>query len=165
MAAKEVRFGDDARQKMFAGVNILANAVKVTLGPKGRNVVVDKSFGAPTVTKDGVSVAKEIELDDKFENMGAQMLKEVASQTSYCQHGDNAMELEYMVEAGMTALDAMRSATSVAAELLDLDDEGRIAEGAAADLLIVDGDPATDIAQVSRKENHRQVRKRGLLIG
>jgi chaperonin GroEL len=82
MAAKEVRFSDDARQKMFAGVNILANAVKVTLGPKGRNVVLDKSFGAPTVTKDGVSVAKEIELDDKFENMGAQMVKEVASQTS-----------------------------------------------------------------------------------
>ena len=82
MAAKEVRFGDDARQKMFSGVNILANAVRVTLGPKGRNVVLDKSFGAPTVTKDGVSVAKEIELDDKFENMGAQMVKEVASQTS-----------------------------------------------------------------------------------
>jgi chaperonin GroEL len=82
MAAKEVRFSDDARQKMFAGVNILANAVKVTLGPKGRNVVLDKSFGAPTVTKDGVSVAKEIELDDNFENMGAQMVKEVASQTS-----------------------------------------------------------------------------------
>ncbi len=82
MAAKEVRFGDDARQKMFAGVNILANAVRVTLGPKGRNAVLDKSFGAPTVTKDGVSVAKEIELEDKFENMGAQMVKEVASQTS-----------------------------------------------------------------------------------
>ncbi|MFK8052137.1 MAG: chaperonin GroEL [Woeseiaceae bacterium] len=82
MAAKEVRFGDDARHKMFAGVNVLANAVKVTLGPKGRNVVLDKSFGAPTVTKDGVSVAKEIELEDKFENMGAQMVKEVASQTS-----------------------------------------------------------------------------------
>jgi len=82
MAAKEIRFGDDARQKMLAGVNVLANAVKVTLGPKGRNVVIDKSFGAPTVTKDGVSVAKEIELDDKFENMGAQMVKEVASQTS-----------------------------------------------------------------------------------
>jgi len=82
MAAKEVRFGDDARQRMFSGVNILANAVKVTLGPKGRNVVLDKSFGAPTVTKDGVSVAKEIELDNKFENMGAQMVKEVASQTS-----------------------------------------------------------------------------------
>ena len=82
MAAKEVRFSDDARQLMFAGVNVLANAVKVTLGPKGRNVVLDKSFGAPTVTKDGVSVAKEIELENKFENMGAQMVKEVASQTS-----------------------------------------------------------------------------------
>jgi chaperonin GroEL len=82
MAAKEVRFGDDARRRMLAGVNVLANAVKVTLGPKGRNVVLDKAFGAPTVTKDGVSVAKEIELDDKFENMGAQMVKEVASHTS-----------------------------------------------------------------------------------
>ena len=82
MAAKEVRFSDDARLKMFRGVNVLANAVKVTLGPKGRNVILDKSFGAPTVTKDGVSVAKEIELEDKFENMGAQMMKEVASQTS-----------------------------------------------------------------------------------
>src|SRR5471030_2937034 len=82
MAAKEVRFSDDARSRMFKGVNILANAVKVTLGPKGRNAVLDKSFGAPTVTKDGVSVAKEIELKDKFENMGAQMVKEVASNTS-----------------------------------------------------------------------------------
>src|SRR5215207_3377496 len=82
MAAKEVRFGDDARARMVRGVNILANAVKVTLGPKGRNAVLDKSFGAPTVTKDGVSVAKEIELKDKFENMGAQMVKEVASNTS-----------------------------------------------------------------------------------
>ena len=80
--AKDVKFGDTARQKLLAGVNTLADAVKVTLGPKGRNVVLDKSFGAPTVTKDGVSVAKEIELDDKFENMGAQMVKEVASQTS-----------------------------------------------------------------------------------
>jgi len=80
--AKDVKFGDPARQKMLKGVNILADAVKVTLGPKGRNVVLDKSFGAPTVTKDGVSVAKEIELKDKFENMGAQMVKEVASQTS-----------------------------------------------------------------------------------
>ncbi len=80
--AKEVRFGDEARQRMFKGVNVLANAVKVTLGPKGRNVVVEKSFGAPTVTKDGVSVAKEIELEDRFENMGVQMVKEVASQTS-----------------------------------------------------------------------------------
>src|SRR5271163_2888806 len=82
MAAKDVRFSDDARQRMFRGVNILANAVKVTLGPKGRNAVLDKSFGAPTVTKDGVSVAKEVELKDKFENMGAQMVKEVASNTS-----------------------------------------------------------------------------------
>jgi chaperonin GroEL len=82
MSAKDVKFGDDARSRMVNGVNILANAVKVTLGPKGRNVVLDKSFGAPTVTKDGVSVAKEIELEDKFENMGAQMVKEVASQTS-----------------------------------------------------------------------------------
>jgi chaperonin GroEL len=82
MAAKQVLFSDDARHKMVAGVNILANAVKVTLGPKGRNVVLERSFGSPTVTKDGVSVAKEIELKDKFENMGAQMVKEVASKTS-----------------------------------------------------------------------------------
>jgi chaperonin GroEL len=82
MTAKDVKFGVAARQGMLAGVNVLADAVKVTLGPKGRNVVLDKSFGAPTVTKDGVSVAKEIQLDDKFENMGAQMVKEVASQTS-----------------------------------------------------------------------------------
>jgi len=82
MAAKQVMFSDDARHKMVAGVNILANAVKVTLGPKGRNVVLERSFGSPTVTKDGVSVAKEIELKDKFENMGAQMVKEVASKTS-----------------------------------------------------------------------------------
>jgi chaperonin GroEL len=82
MSAKDVFFGDEARSRMLEGVNVLSNAVKVTLGPKGRNVVLDKSFGAPTVTKDGVSVAKEIELADKFENMGAQMVKEVASQTS-----------------------------------------------------------------------------------
>ena len=80
--AKDVQFGDSARGQMLDGVNILADAVKVTLGPKGRNVVLDKSFGAPTVTKDGVSVAKEVELKDKFENMGAQMVKEVSSQTS-----------------------------------------------------------------------------------
>jgi len=82
MAAKEVQFGNNARQKMMTGINVLADAVRITLGPKGRNVVLDKSFGAPTVTKDGVSVAKEIELEDNFENMGAQMVKEVASQTS-----------------------------------------------------------------------------------
>ncbi|MGI5309043.1 chaperonin GroEL [Rheinheimera sp. WS51] len=82
MAAKDVRFGDDARNKMLKGVNILANAVRVTLGPKGRNVILDKSYGAPLITKDGVSVAKEIELEDKFENMGAQMVKEVASKAN-----------------------------------------------------------------------------------
>jgi chaperonin GroEL len=82
MAAKEVKFKETARHRIVAGVNVLADAVKVTLGPKGRNVVLERSFGAPTVTKDGVSVAKEIELKDKFENMGAQMLKEVASKTS-----------------------------------------------------------------------------------
>src|SRR5579872_6561728 len=82
MAAKEVSFSDDARSRMFRGVNVLANAVKATLGPKGRNAVLEKSFGAPTVTKDGVSVAREIELKDKFENMGAQLVKEVASNTN-----------------------------------------------------------------------------------
>ena len=82
MAAKEVRFGGEARERMLRGVDILANAVKVTLGPKGRNVVIDKSFGAPRTTKDGVTVAKEVELEDKFENMGAQMVREVASKTN-----------------------------------------------------------------------------------
>src|SRR6476661_7389202 len=82
MSAKEVKFNSDAREKMLRGVDILADAVKVTLGPKGRNVVLEKPFGAPRITKDGVTVAKEIELDDKFENMGAQMLREVASKTS-----------------------------------------------------------------------------------
>src|SRR5881409_3488612 len=82
MAAKEVRFSTNARDKMLRGVEVLADAVKVTLGPKGRNVVLEKSFGAPRVTKDGVTVAKEIELSDKFENMGAQMVREVASKTS-----------------------------------------------------------------------------------
>ena len=82
MAAKDVRFSSDARSRMLRGVDILADAVKVTLGPKGRNVVIDKSFGAPRITKDGVTVAKEIELADKFENMGAQMVREVASKTN-----------------------------------------------------------------------------------
>src|SRR3954470_22430781 len=82
MAAKEIRFATDARQRMLRGVDILADAVKVTLGPKGRNVVLDKSFGAPRMTKDGVTVAKEIELEDKFENMGAQMVREVASKSA-----------------------------------------------------------------------------------
>ena len=82
MAAKDVKFSTDARQRMLHGCDILANAVRVTLGPKGRNVVLEKSFGAPRITKDGVTVAKEIELSDRFENMGAQMLREVASKTS-----------------------------------------------------------------------------------
>jgi len=82
MAAKDVKFSTDARERMLHGVDVLADAVKVTLGPKGRNVVLDKSFGAPRVTKDGVTVAKDIELKDKFENMGAQMVREVASKTS-----------------------------------------------------------------------------------
>src|SRR3712207_1191441 len=82
MAAKVVKFSADAREKMLHGVDVLANAVRVTLGPKGRNVVLEKSFGAPRITKDGVTVAKEIELEDKFENMGAQMVREVASKTS-----------------------------------------------------------------------------------
>jgi chaperonin GroEL len=82
MAAKDIIYGSEAKDKILAGVNALANAVKVTLGPKGRNVVIEKSFGSPTVTKDGVTVAKEIELADKFQNMGAQMVREVASKTS-----------------------------------------------------------------------------------
>ncbi len=101
MAAKEVRFSDDARTKMLAGVNVLANAVKVTLGPKGRNVVLDKSFGAPTITKDGVSVAKEIELEDKFENMGAQMVKEVASKAND-EAGDGTTTATVLAQAIVT---------------------------------------------------------------
>ncbi|MEO1581318.1 MAG: chaperonin GroEL [Pseudomonadota bacterium] len=128
MAAKEVRFGDDARHKMFAGVNTLANAVKVTLGPKGRNVVLDKSFGAPTVTKDGVSVAKEVELEDKFENMGAQMVKEVASQTSDVA-GDGTTTATVLaqailreglksVAAGMNPMDLKRGIDKAAGKLV-----------------------------------------------
>src|SRR5947199_291738 len=98
MAAKEVRFSSDARDKMLRGVDILANAVKVTLGPKGRNVVIEKSFGAPRITKDGVTVAKEIELADKFENMGAQMVKEVASKTSD-QAGDGTTTATVLAQA------------------------------------------------------------------
>ena len=112
MAAKEVRFGDDARVKMFRGVNILANAVKATLGPKGRNAVLEKSFGAPTITKDGVSVAKEIELKDKFENMGAQLVKEVASNTSD-EAGDGTTTATVLAQAiireGLKAVSAGRN--------------------------------------------------------
>jgi chaperonin GroEL len=116
MAAKEVRFGDDARVRMVRGVNILANAVKATLGPKGRNAVLDKSFGAPTVTKDGVSVAKEIELKDKFENMGAQMVKEVASNTSD-EAGDGTTTATVLAQAiireGMKAVTSGRNPMDV----------------------------------------------------
>ena len=98
MAAKEVKFHSDARERMLRGVDILANAVKVTLGPKGRNVVLDKSFGAPRITKDGVTVAKEIELADKFENMGAQMVREVASKTSD-QAGDGTTTATVLAQA------------------------------------------------------------------
>jgi chaperonin GroEL len=116
MAAKDVRFSDDARQRMFKGVNILANAVKATLGPKGRNAVLEKSFGAPTVTKDGVSVAKEIELKDKFENMGAQMVKEVASNTSD-EAGDGTTTATVLAQAiireGLKAVSAGRNPMDV----------------------------------------------------
>jgi chaperonin GroEL len=98
MAAKEVKFSQEARDKMLRGVDILANAVKVTLGPKGRNVILEKSFGAPRVSKDGVTVAKEIELEDKFENMGAQMVREVASKTSE-QAGDGTTTATVLAHA------------------------------------------------------------------
>src|SRR5438128_12543026 len=98
MAAKDVKFSTDARDRMLRGVETLANAVRVTLGPKGRNVVLDKSFGAPRITKDGVTVAKEIELGDKFENMGAQMVREVASKTSD-QAGDGTTTATVLAQA------------------------------------------------------------------
>src|SRR6202161_3313190 len=118
MAAKEVKFSSDAREKMLRGVDVLANAVKVTLGPKGRNVVIDKSFGAPRITKDGVTVAKEIELEDKFENMGAQMVREVAQRTND-QAGDGTTTATVLahaivregaksVAAGMNPMDLKR---------------------------------------------------------
>lgn len=127
--AKDVKFGDSARQKLLKGVNVLADAVKVTLGPKGRNVVLDKSFGAPTVTKDGVSVAKEIELEDKFENMGAQMVKEVASQTSDVA-GDGTTTATVLaqailneglksVAAGMNPMDLKRGVDKAVAALVE----------------------------------------------
>ena len=129
MAAKEVKFGRDARERMLRGVDILANAVKVTLGPKGRNVVIDKSFGAPRITKDGVSVAKEIELEDKFENMGAQMLREVASKTNDIA-GDGTTTATVLgqaivqegakaVAAGMNPMDLKRGIDAAVNEVVD----------------------------------------------
>ncbi|MET4807784.1 TCP-1/cpn60 chaperonin family protein, partial [Limibacillus sp. MBR-115] len=131
MSAKEVKFGQDARERMLRGVDTLANAVKVTLGPKGRNVVLDKSFGAPRTTKDGVTVAKEIELSDKFENMGAQMVREVASKTNDVA-GDGTTTATVLaqaiiregakaVAAGMNPMDLKRGVdTAVAAVVADL---------------------------------------------
>src|SRR5919109_2633051 len=134
MAAKDVKFSTDARDRMLRGVDILANAVKVTLGPKGRNVVIEKSFGAPRITKDGVTVAKEIELSDKFENMGAQMVREVASKTS-SEAGDgtttatllaHAMVREGVkaVAAGMNPMD-LRRGVDMAVDAVVKDLQGR----------------------------------------
>ncbi|MCW8982417.1 MAG: chaperonin GroEL, partial [Gammaproteobacteria bacterium] len=147
MSAKEVKFSTDARHLMVNGVNILADAVKVTLGPKGRNVVLEKSFGAPTITKDGVSVAKEIELENKFENMGAQMVKEVSSQTSDIA-GDGTTTATVLaqailregmksVTAGMNPMDLKRgidkAVTAVVGRLSEMSkpckDEQAIAQG------------------------------------
>src|ERR1700682_5586919 len=127
MAAKEIRFHADARDRMLRGIDILSNAVRVTLGPKGRNVVLDKSFGAPRISKDGVTVAKEIELADKFENMGAQMVREVASRTSDSA-GDGTTTATVLaqaivregaksVAAGMNPMDLKRG-IDIAAELV-----------------------------------------------
>ena len=129
MAAKEIIYDTAARDRILSGVNALANAVKVTLGPKGRNVVLDKSFGAPTVTKDGVSVAKEIELEDKFENMGAQMVKEVASQTSDVA-GDGTTTATLIAQAiyregvkllaaGANAMDLKRGVDAAVSEIVE----------------------------------------------
>src|SRR5277367_6508919 len=127
MAAKDIRTGTDARERMLHGIDTLAHAVRVTLGPKGRNVVLDKSYGAPRITKDGVTVAKEIELSDKFENMGAQMIKEVANKTS-TEAGDGTTTATVLaqaivregakaVAAGMNPMDLKRG-IDLAAELV-----------------------------------------------
>src|SRR5262245_8590703 len=132
MTAKEVRFSVDARDRMLRGIDILNNAVKVTLGPKGRNVVLDKSYGAPRVTKDGVTVAKDIELKDKFENMGAQLVREVAAKTSYAA-GDGTTTATVLaaaivkegakaVAAGMNPMDLKRGIDlAVGAVVADLE--------------------------------------------
>src|SRR6266480_335554 len=155
MAAKEVRFGGEARERMLRGVDILANAVRVTLGPKGRNVVLDKSFGAPRITKDGVTVAKEIELEDKFENMGAQMVREVASKTAD-EAGDGTTTATVLaqaivregaksVAAGMNPMDLKRGITiAVAAVVKDIERRskkvGSSAEVAQVGTLAANGD-------------------------
>src|ERR1700728_2364751 len=136
MAAKDVRFSSDARDKMLRGVDVLANAVRVTLGPKGRNVILEKSYGAPRITKDGVTVAKEIELEDKFENMGAQMVREVASKTND-QAGDGTTTATVLahaivkegvkaVAAGMNPMDLKRGINlAVAAVVADIKKRSR----------------------------------------
>ncbi len=147
MSAKDVQFGDDARGRMLKGVNTLADAVKVTLGPKGRNVVLDKSFGAPTVTKDGVSVAKEIELKDKFENMGAQMVKEVASQTSD-EAGDGTTTATVLAQSILT-----EGLKSVAAGMNPMDLKRGIDKAVTAAVSAIGGmsqpcEDSTSVAQV-----------------
>src|ERR687895_2380705 len=136
MAAKDVKFSTDARDRMLRGVDVLANAVKVTLGPKGRNVVIEKSFGAPRITKDGVTVAKEIELQDKFENMGAQMVREVASKTNDLA-GDGTTTATVLaqsifregakaVAAGMNPMDLKRGIDLAVAEVVkDLEKQAK----------------------------------------
>src|SRR5258708_1869465 len=156
MAAKDVKFSGEARDKMLRGVDILANAVKVTLGPKGRNVVLDKSFGAPRITKDGVTVAKEIELEDKFENMGAQMVREVAQKTND-QAGDGTTTATVLaqaivregaksVAAGMNPMDLKRGIDiAVSAGVKDIDKRakkvGSSAEIAQVGTISANGDP------------------------
>src|SRR5213083_1482628 len=151
MTAKDVKFGVDARDKMLRGVDILANAVRVTLGPKGRNVVLDKSFGAPRITKDGVTVAKEIELDDKFENMGAQMVREVASKTSD-QAGDGTTTATVLahaivhegakaVAAGMNPMDLKRG--------IDLATEAVVKDLSKNSKKIVTNDEIAQVATIS----------------
>jgi chaperonin GroEL len=151
MAAKDVRFSTEAREKMLRGIDILANAVRVTLGPKGRNVVLDKSFGAPRVTKDGVTVAKEIELDDKFENMGAQMVREVASKTSYLA-GDGTTTATVLaqaivkegakaVAAGMNPMDLKRG--------IDLATEAVVEDLKQKSRKVTSNDEITQVATIS----------------
>ncbi|MDU6673955.1 MAG: chaperonin GroEL, partial [Bradyrhizobium sp.] len=174
MAAKDVKFGNDARVKMLRGVNVLADAVKVTLGPKGRNVVLDKSFGAPTITKDGVSVAREIELEDKFENMGAQMVKEVASKANDAA-GDGTTTATVLaqaiiteglkaVAAGMNPMDLKRGIdTAVAAVIKDIEKRAKpvasSAEVAQVGTISANGDAAIGkmIAQAMQKVGNEGV--------
>jgi len=146
MAAKDVKFDTDARTRMLAGVNTLANAVKVTLGPKGRNVVLEKSFGAPRITKDGVSVAKEIELEDKFENMGAQMVKEVASRTND-EAGDGTTTATVLAQAivkeGMKAVAAGMNP-------MDLKRGIDLATTTVVDAIVAAARPVADSAEVAK---------------